>query len=391
MSALFILILSIITIFITTLYLRCPTMEQYLNVVTHTKGLDDQVLRDLLPIQQQLVNALLRARVVALSQEQHFFEIARRIRIRNITFYGIWGKWYAWGRHHPVLAELRDGAPLLHLIFKDDKSISRQLAQEWQAAERALVQRGNRDDNPPLQTFQGIAERLCQIKTEAAKLDAALALVMAWQAAENTHADEQAVAFLLALVQLVKDNISYLPIIRWIQVTVADILFKKGSYHAYEMYKEVKDGKFFDEVHYRSMGQIACIEFQKEEYELVISNVIQVLKYYRNQIYVDTEAIGHLIFVLFQSRLAKKQWKEIEQEKNLVDFFCEADGGNSPELEFVKNMFKALRDYDIKLYELAVRDYDRHNPMTDEQISIILLAKERIASKTLLPKTLKVS
>ena len=119
-------------------------LEQYLNVVTHTKGLDDQVLRDLLPIQQQLVNALLRARVVALSQEQHFFEIARRIRIRNITFYGIWGKWYAWGRHHPVLAELRDGAPLLHLIFKDDKSISRQLAQEWQAAERALVQRGNR-------------------------------------------------------------------------------------------------------------------------------------------------------------------------------------------------------------------------------------------------------
>ncbi|KAG2227914.1 hypothetical protein INT45_002152 [Circinella minor] len=370
-------------------------MEQYLNVVTHTKGLDDHVSRDLLPIQQQLVNALLRARVVALSQEQHFFEIARRIRIRKITFYGIWGKWYAWGRHHPVLAELRDGAPLLHMIFKDDKLISRQLAQEWQAAERALVQRGNRDDSRPLQTFQGIAERLCQIKTEAAKLDAALALLMAWQAAENTHAHEQdnyklkAVAFLLALVQLVKDSISYLPIIRWIQVTVADILFKKGSNHAYEMYKEVKDGKFFDEIHYRSLGQIACIEFQKEEYELVISNVTQALKFYRNQIDVDTEVIGHLIFVLFQSRLAKKQWKEIGQEKDLVDFFCEADGGNSAELEFVKNMFKALKDYDIKLYELTVRDYDRHNPMTDEQISIILLAKERITSKTLLPKTLK--
>ena len=97
----------------------------------------------MLPIQQQLANALLRARVIALSQEQYLFEIARRIRIRKITFYGICGKWYAWGRHHPVLAELRDGAPLLHIIFEDDRSISRQLAQEWQVAERALVQRGN--------------------------------------------------------------------------------------------------------------------------------------------------------------------------------------------------------------------------------------------------------
>lgn len=137
------------------------------------------------------------------------------------------------------------------------------------------------------------------------------------------------------------------------------------------------------------MGQIACIEFQKEEYELVVLNATQALKFYRNQIDVDTEVIGHLIFVLFQSRLAKKQWEEVEQERDLVDFFCEADGGNSPELGFVENMYKALRNYDTELYELTVRDYDRHNPMTDEQISIILLAKERLASEKLFPKTLK--
>ena len=34
------------------------------------------------------------------------------------------------------------------------------------------------------------------MKTEAAKLDAALALLMAWQAAENIHAHEQGFIYL---------------------------------------------------------------------------------------------------------------------------------------------------------------------------------------------------
>ncbi|KAI9253510.1 hypothetical protein BDA99DRAFT_519987 [Phascolomyces articulosus] len=381
MSVVLALILIITTSFITALIIQCPTIESFLNLVTNTPCLDDRTVRNLLPIQQHLANALLRARVMALCKQHHVFEIWRRIHILDITFYGLWGKWYVWGQHHPVITGLRDGAPLLDYIFQD-ASIARQLAQEWQTAERALIRRvNNQDDVRPLEVFQRIAERLCQIKSPVANIDAALALLMAWQAAENARCMEQAIACLVSLVKLVEHSIDYDPIVRWIQLTVADILYKKRYEHTLEMYKQVVRGNDYDDKYYKSMGQIACIQFQSKQYTRVISHTTQVLRYYRNQIDVDTDIIGHLVLARCQSRMILNQWKEIQRDRPLIQYFCQADGGNSPELDFVSRIYEAWTHHDTELYELAIRDYDRHNPMTDEQISIFLLAKERIQSK----------
>ncbi|KAI8138312.1 hypothetical protein BJV82DRAFT_583021 [Fennellomyces sp. T-0311] len=292
-----------------------PTPKKsFLTLVTNTPALEDRTVRNIIPIQQQLANALLRARVIALSRQQSFLEIWRRIHILDITFYGVWGGWYVWGQHHPVVSGLRDGAPLLDYTFQDSTT-ARTLAQEWQAAERALLRR---ESAGPLEVFQRIAERLCKVKSAVANIDAALALLMAWQAAENACQYEQ----------------------EWVQLTVADILYKKGYEHT-----------------------------------------LEALRYYRNQIDVDTEMVGHLVLAKCQSQLALAQWAAWLRDRSLVQYFGTADGGTSQELLFVGRLYDAVARCDTELYELAVREYDRHNPMTDEQIRIFSTAKQRIESK----------
>ncbi|KAI9488209.1 hypothetical protein BDB00DRAFT_849353 [Zychaea mexicana] len=377
MSVIIVLFLIAASSFLIALFLQCPTMETFLTMITNTPSLDDKSIRNLIPIQQQIGNALLRARVIALGRQQSVLEIYRRIHVLDVTFYGFWGKWYVWGQHHPVITGLRDGAPLLDYIFRD-ASMACQLAKDWQAAERALVRPKMQDDIRPLEMFQRIAEQLCQVKSPVANIDAALALHMAWQASEAARCYEQAIACLISLVRLVEHSIDYDPIVRWLQLTVADILYKKRYEHTLEIYRQVIGRNVYDEKYYRSIGQIARILFHDKQYETVISHTGQVLRYYRNQIDIDTEQIGHVALARIQAQLILKQWKEMQHDRSWMQYFCAADGGQSPELTFVGRLHEAWADHNVELYELAVREYDRHNPMSDEQIDLFLSVKARI-------------
>lgn len=125
------------------------------------------------------------------------------------------------------------------------------------------------------------------------------------------------------------------------------------------------------------MGQLAQANFILKNYAAVISHSTTVLEYYRDRLDITEESITKLVLLRCQSQLAQLQWDAWLQDREWVQRFT-LIFGNTPELNFLTKLYSAWENRDPESYQHSCREFDRAFQMTDEQIRILMLGKEKL-------------